>query len=97
MLEKHICTTCWQPATWYYDPYYDEKVEIENYYCDSCVPRGCSCNQYCIVDWHECHTWGLTQEEIEKENIQILDRLDSEWRKLPCCEYLYNKEWYEKE
>lgn len=92
---KHVCCECWQLATWYYDPCYDEKIEQENYYCDNCVSRGCTCNQYCIIDWQEYHTGGLTQEEIEKEKIQILDRLDAEGRKIPCCEYLYSNEWFE--
>jgi hypothetical protein len=39
-LEKK-CDVCGQPATWGYAP-----AGSDQFYCDICVPRGCSCQDY---------------------------------------------------
>ena len=35
---KRVCDKCNKVAVWVYAPRYS------GFYCDSCVPRGCSCN-----------------------------------------------------
>lgn len=45
--------------------------------CDKCVPRGCSCNQYPIDG---------NYENIDPANWT--DELDTQGRKLPCCEWM---------
>jgi hypothetical protein len=34
---------CKKIATYYYMPSYTGKKEEDNYFCEDCVPRGCSC------------------------------------------------------
>jgi hypothetical protein len=41
---KIRCSKCRQLAIWFYAPSFNGKVDSFNYYCDSCVSRGCSCN-----------------------------------------------------
>ena len=36
---KMQCQNCSEYAVWVYMP-----AEHEGYFCDNCVPRGCSCN-----------------------------------------------------
>ena len=38
---KYKCYKCNNMAVWYYMPAPDS---TNNYYCDTCVSRGCSCN-----------------------------------------------------
>lgn len=52
----HKCSMCNKPATWYYLPSSDGK----RFFCDDCVPRGCSCNVYDLK---------LFGEPDNKENI----------------------------
>lgn len=37
---KSLCHKCSKMATWNYMPGKGESID---YYCDDCVPRGCSC------------------------------------------------------
>lgn len=55
------CDLCCSKAVWFYLPGTSQ-------YCDTCVPRGCSCN----ID-------------IDGE-----EHFDTDGRKLPCVEYLYD-------
>lgn len=38
---KRLCIKCTKSAVWWYVP---SDVDGNRYYCDNCVPRGCSCN-----------------------------------------------------
>lgn len=62
-IRYHRCSCCNNKAVWVYVPYHVGKI----YYCDNCVPRGCSCNLF-------------NKEEIpemeyidEKDNIKYWD------------------------
>ena len=41
---KHQCRVCFEMATWKYMPS-GERDELDRYYCDVCIQRGCSCNE----------------------------------------------------
>lgn len=61
------------------------------YYCDDCVSRGCSCNNYFIKDdYPEDHTSGGYKMEGD-----ILIPIDEQGREYPCVEYDYSKDGYE--
>jgi hypothetical protein len=41
---RYKCTKCSELATWCYMPgFSDSDNEEDDYLCDKCVPRGCSC------------------------------------------------------
>ena len=40
MTKKHKCSKCGKMATWYYLP----STRGRSFFCDDCVPRGCTCN-----------------------------------------------------
>ena len=63
---------CGQPAVWWYAP-----GGANPFYCDGCVPRGCSCNAEPIdgdMDNEDPGNWRQATDE--------------QGRELPCCEYL---------
>ncbi|MCK9543720.1 MAG: hypothetical protein M0R03_17000 [Novosphingobium sp.] len=71
---------CGKLATWCYMP--NDSV---GYKCDDCVPRGCTCNQYPIDD--------------DYDNLNLdnwIAQLDDEGRLLPCCEWWYDEEGWDK-
>lgn len=77
---KHLCikNTCTKMAVWFYLP---GKEDI--YYCDDCVPRGCTCRGYQEVFDED------SPDEWEEE-------LDSEGRALPCVEYDYDENGFDE-
>jgi len=95
MSNKILCD-CGKTATWVYLPYSSVKTDSP-YYCDECVPRGCTCNYENILelayeeatgeegkDWH----W------VEKD--KTWERLDDSGKPYPCCEYDYEKEGFDE-
>ena len=50
--------------------------------CDSCVPRGCSCNDELKegIDW---------ESDAAKDPKNYTQPTDDKGRQLPCCEWLY--------
>ena len=74
---KIKCSQCKEEALWCYSP----RAKKDDYFCDACVPRGCSCN----LDQ------GLLMMEISEETRDELGRL------LPCCEYGYCEEGFDDE
>jgi len=43
-MEKYKCVKCGKLATWCYMPgFASSESEKDDYLCDDCVPRGCSC------------------------------------------------------
>ena len=75
---KIICQICKvKPADW---DHMSARVGEPIFYCDDCVPRGCSCNSE-LKD-------GIDYNSREADNPENwVERLDDKGRKLPCCEY----------
>jgi len=86
---KCVSCGCIPEEGWYYFPETKEKVDY--FYCDNCVPRGCSCQKELKngIDWK-------SEEATKSENYH--DLLDKKGRKLPCVEFWFEKnEWEEKQ
>ncbi len=62
------CFKCNKHAVWCYMP---SQQNDGDYYCDDCIPRGCSCN--------------IINSTVEKEIYEYYK--DELGRDLPCCEY----------
>lgn len=70
LISKYKCHSCKEIAVWDYMP-----SGVDLYYCDDCVPRGCSC-------------------QTDDDGNDLKDDLG---RLLPCCEYDYNIDGWEKQ
>ena len=77
---KENCYKCRGFAKWCHLP-------KGSYYCDKCVPRGCSCNLElklgvkALVDKNGC---------IINNVEDYYQPLDDIGREYPCCEYLFS-------
>lgn len=76
----------------------------KDFYCDDCVPRGCSCNVFSLdefpidgtseknyIFWNKAlteFTHGKTDESAYYEEV------DEKGRRFPCCEFSYDEEGY---
>jgi len=99
-MEKETCQICGKMAVWFYMPGYDGKKDDHPYYCDECVPRGCSCNHQSIRD-EDYHPPGGIKPTPEDGPIKWIDEhtwtnVDEQGREYPCCEYDYDKDGFEK-
>lgn len=66
---------CGNKATWLYMPSYSG-VQHNDYYCDECVPRGCSC------------TYEPLDGDTDNTNPDNwAPALDEQGRERPCCEF----------
>lgn len=83
---------CGKTCEWVYGPSYEGN---ENpYYCDDCVPRGCSCNyEYILGDFPSYPptdepdgSWRWV-EDGEEDDV-CWEELD-DGRPYPCCEFMY--------
>jgi hypothetical protein len=86
---KWKCIICGKtPAKgWLYAPATDG---FDDFYCDNCVPRGCSCNE----ELNE----GIAFDSKEAEDPQNYHhKLDERGRKYPCVEYWFVDNEFEKE
>lgn len=84
---------CGNIAQWLYMPSFNEYP----FYCDDCVPRGCSCNNTSLSDpiakeVIEEYEKGGFNYKIENGNIIPLDEQN---REHPCCEYDYDKDGFD--
>ena len=77
---KERCN-CGKMAVWLYMP---SGGGNSPYYCDNCVPRGCSC-QLKPKDGN----WENSNED------NWVQPLDGKGRKFPCCEFDYSEEGFE--
>jgi hypothetical protein len=79
---KFKCVLCGKipKKGWYYMP--STKDNCDHFYCDDCVPRGCSCNW----DLNEGIDYGSEAATDSKNYHEILDE---KHRPLPCCEYSF--------
>jgi hypothetical protein len=90
MGKKRYCD-CGKPAKWLYMPGYRD--DDNDFSCDDCVPRGCSCNNRSLINHYEN---GPTEEDgIEGKNWKWIS--DNEWtsidekgREYPCVEFEYD-------
>ena len=80
MNSKYKCN-CGKLAVWIYAPSDDV-----GQFCDDCVPRGCSCNDYPIDDDYE---------NIDPNNWK--PDIDEKGREYPCCEYWYDEKGWNLE
>lgn len=99
---KEICE-CGQLAVWVYMPGFSSGASP--YFCEDCVPRGCSCNhRYVDVmaynppletpdlpDGEE----GVDWKWIVKDKVWCY--VDDDGREYPCCEYDYDDPGFDKE
>ena len=100
---KKICSICNKNvATWFYAPSSDD----DPFYCDDCVPRGCSCNVYSLEEF---------PNDIPNKNVIFWDKdivnstlqrtpdsvfyeiVDNNGRRYPCCEYWYDENGWDFE
>lgn len=108
-LEKEKCE-CNKIATWWYAPGYSGKDKDRPYYCDDCVPRGCSC-EWTYADKKDKDSLpkgieGKDWKWIEKEATEKMDEIkkgevwvsvDEKGRQYPCVEYWHSEEGWDKE
>lgn len=82
---KHKCYKCNNMAVWYYMP--STSLNKDNdYYCDNCISRGCSCNAF--IDFDEI----IDNDAIvdfDKNTEDVKYNKDQFGRDLPCVEYDY--------
>ena len=97
MYRRFKCA-CGNKSTWCYLPS-QSKPEYP-YFCDDCVPRGCSCN----------HEFTPTSEEGVKSGFGEIPPSGNDWkwleepnkwchvdlsgREFPCCEFGYDLDGY---
>ena len=96
-MKRFLCE-CGKLATWDYMPsstYYP-------FFCDECVPRGCTCNSEYTVNSPQAHENGYganpptdhNQWKWLIPNIQWC-LVDEQGRELPCVEYDYSSEGFD--
>lgn len=96
------CCKCMNKiATWCYIP---GGLKNGDFYCDDCVPRGCSCNQYHINEFNDEDDlenkiyWNSDLTEFTKEKTLksiYYEPVDKQGRQYPCCEFDYNEDGYD--
>ena len=96
---KELCD-CGKIATWIYVPGFSGGDSP--FFCDDCVPRGCSCNHE-YVDT-ESYVPSLDKPNLPLESdmpIKWLEegkiwcRVDEQGREYPCCEYDYDENGFD--
>ena len=103
MNNKIKCQVCnKKDAVWCYMPGHSNGIDL---FCDDCVPRGCTCNQYHIDEFNKMIVieqnylfWDKLREHstnrITNDTVYF-EPLDEENRRYPCCEYLYDEDGFE--
>lgn len=97
---KYQCE-CGKLATWSYMP--NTSQPCYTYYCDDCVPRGCSCNEEYTVKSPQAHENGYGEDPPTDGNRywKWIDKdirwayTDNKGRELPCIEYWHSDDGYE--
>jgi len=97
LVEVKICKICKEEiAVWFYMP---SSSDPDRYYCDTCVPRGCSCNRYykednIKVDKDDKRVKYFNDKDKEvkkKDKWQYFIHVDENGDGFPCCEYSYEE------
>lgn len=102
-MEKELCN-CGRTATWLYMP----SSKSLPFYCEECVPRGCSCNDEYPEDYSSREEWlheGLSnatkfmkgETEVSPDEAEYFRYVDENGRENPCCEFDYDPEGFETE
>lgn len=98
-MKKELCD-CGKLAVWLYMPGFSSGDSP--FFCDDCVPRGCSCNHhYVSVDAYipPLDSPELPTEEDHPikwiEDDKVWCHVDEQGREYPCCEYEYDEEGFE--
>lgn len=89
---KVLCSKCDKTATWWYAPYSPSKIQINAFYCEDHISRGCSCQ--------EALKPGVSEKYDEYGNIDNSSEdyeyyTDSLGRALPCIEYDYSEDGFD--
>jgi len=96
-MKKFLCD-CGKLATWAYGPGHANE---HPYYCDDCVPRGCSCNREYTPDSKEGLLNGFGYYPTADEKFKWLKEnicwtpVDDKGREFPCIEYCENTDGFE--
>lgn len=99
-----ICSVCKiKKAVWDYMPGYSSGESP--YFCDDCVPRGCSCNhRHCDPSAYHPNLDDFDLPEgIEGVDWKWIDNgnvwtyLDEKGREFPCEEFYWDSEGYPRE
>lgn len=93
---------CGQIAKWVYMPSHEN--EEDDYFCDNCVPRGCSCNEIDVcIEFNDEYILDYPKDDmIEGKDWQWVEKgrvweLLDNGKQYPCIEYWYFKNGVEKE
>lgn len=101
-MNKIKCCVCTEKdAVWFYMP---GGLKDGDFFCDECVPRGCSCNQYHMKEFNDERDyknviyWDKDLKTFTKEktsNSVYFEPVDEKGQRFPCCEYDYSEDGYE--
>jgi len=100
---RELCD-CGKVAVWCYMPGYSSGDSP--YFCDDCVGRGCSCNEYSVVNEHYHPPGGIHPDDddgTEGVNWEWVEpgvrwaHIDEKGRRYPCAEYDYDPDGYERD
>lgn len=76
----------------------------EPFYCEECVPRGCTCNVYALKEFPDdipednVIFWDKDMENctnIRTDNSFYYETLDETGKRYPCCEYWYDEDGWD--
>ncbi len=78
---------------------------VRIFFCDNCVPRGCSCNVYSLEEFplekKKEKNYIFWDEKIENYTTELSDKshyyevVDENNRRYPCCEYEYDENGFD--
>ena len=95
---KFACD-CGQVATWVNAPGFSSGDNP--YFCDDCVPRGCSCNHESFPGIEVYDGIDIGSNPEQNQNFKMIEEnkrwtpLDDKNREYPCVEYFYEELGYD--
>jgi len=95
-MNKELCY-CNKKAVWWYMPGYSGKKEEHPFYCDEHVPRGCSCNHWCVKERKPEKKDFPVKWFIRSDDNVYWTSIDEKGREDPCCEYDHDNDGYDKD
>ena len=104
-MTKIKCCKCnKKDAVWLYMSGHNDG---NDFFCDDCVPRGCSCNQYAVEEFgfnnKSNSNYIFWNKELTKSTDTITsdtfyyEPVDERRRRYPCCEYDYEEDGFNEE